>query len=285
MKDKAEKEAAVGERYERIRGTLHERARRLFVASEAIALGHGGIAVVSRATGVAQRTIGVGIRELRAIERDELQPLDKARSRRPGGGRKKVTVLDPTLLTDLRKVVESATRGDPESALLWTSRSVRHVAAALAAMGHKVSKNMVARLLRKELGYSLQANRKRDEGAQHPDRNAQFENIDEKVRRELAKGNPVLSVDTKKKELVGNFKNGGRELAPKGQPVDVAVHDFVNEELGKVAPYGILDIGKNEAWVSVGISHDTAEFSVNAVREWWNGTGHDAYVSEGQEAP
>jgi len=279
MRNKAEKEAAVAERFERIRDTLNERARRLFVASEALALGHGGIAMVSRATGVAPRTLGVGIAELRAIEAGEVKPLDKTRSRRPGGGRKKTTEIDATLLPDLKKLIESATRGDPESALLWTSRSLRRLAAELVALGHKASKNMVARLLNKELGYSLQGNRKRVEGAQHPDRNAQFENIDEKVRQEIAKGNPVLSVDTKKKELVGNFKNGGRELAPKGQPVDVEVHDFPDEQLGKVAPYGVFDIAKNEAWVNVGISHDTAEFSVNAIRTWWNAMGHAAYAA------
>lgn len=277
MKDKAEKEAAVAERFDRIRGTLNERARRLFLAAEAMALGHGGIAMVSRATGVAPRTLGAGIAELRAMEAGEAKPLDRARSRRPGGGRKKATDRDETLLPDLRKLVESATRGDPESALLWTSRSLRHLSSELALLGHKAGKSTIARLLSKDLGYSLQGNRKRLEGAQHPDRNAQFKNIDEKVRREIALGNPVLSVDTKKKELVGNFKNGGRELAPKGQPIDVNVHDFADKELGKVAPYGVLDVGKNNAWVNVSISHDTAEFSVNAIRTWWNEVGHAAY--------
>ena len=186
---------------------------------------------------------------------------------------------DATLLPDLRKLVEGATRGDPESTLLWTSRSQRNLVAELTQLGHKTSMKMVSRLLKKDLGYSLQSNRKRVEGAQHPDRNAQFKHIDKKVRQEIAKGNPVLSVDTKKKELVGNFKNGGRELAPKGQPVDVNVHDFPDKELGKVAPYGVFDVAKNEAWVSVGISHDTAEFSVNAIRTWWNVMGHAAYAA------
>jgi hypothetical protein len=278
MRDRAEIEAAVRGRYERIRESLNERARRLFVAAEALALGHGGIAMVSRATGVAPRTLGLGIAELRAIEAGDRMPLDTTRSRRPGGGRKKLIVRDPELLPALRLLVESATRGDPESALLWTSRSLRHLTAELVAAGHKIGKSMVARLLRHELGYSLQSNRKRVEGAQHPDRDAQFQNIDEKVRQEIAKGNPVLSVDTKKKELVGNFKNGGRELAPKGQPEEVNVHDFP-EDLGKAAPYGVFDIAKNEAWVSVGISHDTAEFSVNAIRTWWNAMGHATYAA------
>jgi hypothetical protein len=227
---------------------------------------------------VAARTIGLGIAELRAIEAGDRVALDTGRSRRPGGGRKKLIVSDPMLLPALRLLVESATRGDPESALLWTSRSLRRLTAELVAAGHKIGKSMVARLLRHDLGYSLQSNRKRAEGAQHPDRDAQFQNIDEKVRRQIADGNPVLSVDTKKKELVGNFKNGGRELAPKGQPEEVNVHDFPDEALGKVAPYGVFDIAKNEAWVSVGISHDTAEFSVNAIRTWWNAMGHAAYA-------
>jgi len=279
MKDKAEKENAVGERFERIRGTLNERARRLFVASEALALGHGGIAMVSRATGVAPRTLGIGLAELRAIEAGEGPELDKTRSRRPGGGRKKATELDPTLVPDLRKLVESATRGDPESTLLWTSRSQRNLAAELTVMGHKIGRTSVAKLLSEHLGFSLQGNRKVAEGTQHPDRNAQFENIGEKVRQEIAKGNPVLSVDTKKKELVGNYKNGGRELAPKGQPEDVNAYDFVDKAVGKAAPYGVFDVAKNEAWVSVGISHDTAEFSVNAIRSWWNAMGHSAYAA------
>jgi hypothetical protein len=278
MKDKAEKEAAVAERFSRIRDTLNERARRLHVAGEALALGHGGIAVVSRATGVAASTIGAGIAELRAQEAGRAPLWDKARSRRPGGGRTKTTVLDPTLLPDLRSLVEGATRGDPESTLLWTSRSQRNLVAELTRLKHKTSMKMVSRLLKDELGYSLQSNRKRVEGAQHPDRNAQFENIDKKVREEIAKGNPVLSVDTKKKELVGNYKNGGRELAPKGQPQDVNVHDFVDKELGKVAPYGVFDVAKNQAWVSVGISHDTAEFSVNAIRTWWTVIGSAIYT-------
>lgn len=279
MKNRAEAEAAVAERFARIRDTLNERARRLFVAGEALALGHGGIAMVSRATGYACRTIGIGIHELREQEAGRAPLWDKARSRRPGGGRRKTTDKDEELLPALRKLVEGATRGDPESTLLWTSRSQRNIVAELALLGHQTSMKMVSRLLKKELGYSLQSNRKRIEGAQHPDRNAQFENIDQKARQEIAKGNPVLSVDTKKKELVGNYKNGGRELAPKGQPTDVKVHDFVDKKLGKVAPYGVFDIAKNEAWVSVGISHDTAEFSVNAVRSWWLGAGKDNYPS------
>ena len=183
---------------------------------------------------------------------------------------------DPTLLPDLKALVESTTRGDPESPLLWTARSQRNLVAALAKQGHTLSMKSVARLL-KELGYSLQANRKRMEGAQHPDRDAQFEHINETVRRQLEAGQPAISVDAKKKELVGDFKNAGRELHPKSDPVDVGVYDFVDEEVGRATPYGVYDLGQNEAWVSVGISHDTAEFSVNAMRTWWLQMGQPTY--------
>lgn len=269
------KEAGIKERFKNIRGSLNERARRLFVASEARAYGFGGIAAAARATGVAPRTIGVGLRELAAIEAGE-KPVEAARVRKPGGGRKKTTESDPTLLSDLRALAESTTRGDPESPLLWTAKSLRNLVAALKKQGHKASKNLVSRLL-KELGYSLQANRKRLEGAQHPDRNAQFEHISETVRRQLESNEPAISVDTKKKELVGSYKNGGRELRAQGDPENVNVHDFGDEEKGKVAPYGVYDLQKNEAWVSVGISHDTAEFAVETIRTWWNEMGVAKY--------
>ena len=265
----------IAQRYAHVRESLNERARRLFVASEAVAQGYGGIALVSRATGVARRTIGAGIQELRQIEGGWTPPWGNARTRKPGAGRKKTTAKDPTLLPDLQALVEATTRGDPESPLLWTARSQRNLVAALVAQGHQTSMKMVARLL-KELGYSLQANRKRLEGAQHPDRNAQFEHINETIRHQLDAHEPVISVDTKKKELVGPYKNGGRELRAQGDPEDVRVHDFVDED-GKVAPYGVYDLHKNEAWVSVGISHDTAEFAVETVRTWWTEMGAPAY--------
>ena len=261
----------VAKRYRHVRDSLNERARRLFVASEAVAQGYGGISLVSRATGVARRTIGAGIQELRQIEGGWTPPWGQARLRKPGAGRKKTTAKDPTLLPDLRALVDATTRGDPESPLLWTARSQRNLVAALVTQGHQTSMKMVARLL-KELGYSLQANRKRLEGAQHPDRNAQFEHINETIRQHLAVHEPVISVDTKKKELVGAYKNAGRELRPQCDPEDVNLYDFVGED-GKVAPYGVYDLHQNDAWVSVGISHDTAEFAVETVRTWWHEMG------------
>ena len=276
MRERAARESKIRDRYGKLKGSLTERARRLFVANEAIAFGHGGIAAAHRATGVAPSVIGRGIAEVHAIENGKAPDLPPTRSRRPGGGRKKATEKDPTLITDLKKLVESTTRGDPESPLLWTARSQRNIVAALKKQGHETSMKMVSRLL-KELGYSLQANRKRLEGTQHPDRNAQFEHINETIRRQLESNEPVISVDTKKKELVGAYKNGGRELRSQGDPEDVKVHDFVDDEKGKVAPYGVYDLQKNEAWVSVGISHDTAQFAVETIRTWWNEMGAAKY--------
>lgn len=255
---------------------LTERARRLFVASEAIAAGHGGIAAASRATGMAASGIGRGIAEVRAIESGLAAALVATRSRRPGGGRKKATEKDPALLPDLKALVDSTTRGDPESPLLWTARSQRNIVEALKKLGHPTSMKMVSRLL-KELGYSLQANRKRLEGTQHPDRNAQFEHINETLRRQLEANEPAISVDTKKKELVGPYKNGGRELGAKGDPVEVNTHDFKDTDTANASPYGVYDLQKNEAWVSVGISHDTGEFAVQSIRIWWNKMGASRY--------
>ena len=269
-------ETQIHMRYRKVQGALTERARRLFVASEAMAVGYGGITAASRATGMAASVIGRGIAEVRAIEGGAAPGLPPTRSRRPGAGRKKATEKDPTLLADLQALVESTTRGDPESPLLWTARSQRHLVAALTRHGHATSMKMVARLLKDDLGYSLQANRKRLEGAQHPDRNAQFEHIAETCRRQLAAHEPVISVDTKQKELVGAFKNGGRELRAQGDPEEVHVHDFGTAD-GKVAPYGVYDLQANDAWVSVGISHDTAEFAVATVRTWWTEMGAPKY--------
>jgi hypothetical protein len=268
--------AKIRKRYEALESSLTERARRLFVAGEALAFGYGGIVAASRATGMAPSVIGRGIVELRAIESGVAPSLSPTRSRRPGGGRKKATNKNPSLLPDLRALVESTTRGDPESPLLWTARSQRNIVDELASKGHQTSTTMVRRLL-KELGYSLQANRKRLEGAQHPDRNAQFEHINEILRRQLEANEPAVSVDTKKRELVGPFKNVGRELSAKADPVEVNVHDFIDEELGRATPYGVYDINKNEAWVSVGISHDTGEFAVQTLRTWWNELGAPKY--------
>jgi transposase len=276
METRAARESKIRARYRKLKRSLTERARRLFVANEALAFGYGGIAAAHRATGMAPSVIGRGIAEVRAIEDGTAPDLAPTRSRRPGGGRKKTTEKDPTLLPALKALVESTTRGDPESPLLWTARSQRNIVAALKKQGHQTSMKMVSRLL-KELGYSLQANRKRLEGAQHPDRNAQFEHINETIRRQLEADEPVISVDTKKKELVGPYKNGGRELRAQGDPEGVHVHDFVDKEKGKVAPYGVYDLQKNEAWVSVGISHDTAEFAVETIRTWWNEMGASKY--------
>jgi transposase len=277
MKKSAHKtvEAQIHLRYSQVTSVLTERARRLFVASEAMALGYGGIAAASRATGMAASVIGRGIAEVRAIEAGTMPLLPPTRSRQPGGGRKKTIAKDPTLLSDLQTLVESTTRGDPESPLLWTARSQRNIVAALTQQGHHTSMKMVSTLL-KQLGYSLQANRKRLEGAQHPHLNAQFEHINETIRRQLAAKEPVISVDTKKKELVGAFKNGGREWRAHGDPEDVNVHDFVTAD-GKVAPYGVYDLHANDAWVSVGMSHDTAEFAVATIRAWWQEMGSVKY--------
>jgi Rhodopirellula transposase DDE domain len=265
----------IQERFQRLTQTLNERARRLFVATEALAYGYGGIALVSRATGMAPRTIGVGIREVRELE---LNPpaVTSQRIRRPGAGRKKTVDKDPTLKRDLEGLVEPVTRGDPESALRWTCKSIRRLADELVRMGHATSARMIAKLLR-EMGYSLQANRKTLEGASHPDRNAQFEHIDKKVQEQIAAHNPVISIDTKKKELVGDFRNGGKELRPKGAPEVVRVHDFILPELGRANPYGVYDIANNEAWVSVGIDHDTATFAVETIRRWWGAMGCEAF--------
>jgi Rhodopirellula transposase DDE domain len=273
--DRASSTAKIRKRYKALETTLTERARRLFVAGEALAFGYGGIVAASRATGMAPSVIGRGIAEVRALEAAG-PTLSPTRSRRPGGGRKKTTDKNPSLLVDLRALVESTTRGDPESPLLWTARSQRNIVDALTGKGHHTSTTMVRRLL-KELGYSLQANRKRLEGAQHPDRNAQFEHINETLRRQLEANEPAVSVDTKKRELVGPFKNSGRELSAKADPVEVNVHDFIDEELGRATPYGVYDINKNEAWVSVGISHDTGEFAVQTLRTWWNELGASRY--------
>jgi hypothetical protein len=265
---------AFGELFAAVKGELNERARRLLAGAHAKALGHGGIAEVSRQTGLAPATVRAGVRELEQPDTS----WTPGRVRRPGGGRKKTVDKDPTLKRDLEQLIKPVTRGDPESPLLWVAKSVRKLAAELQSQGHQVSRRIVAELL-DELGYSLQANRKTREGGQHPDRNAQFEYINEAVNRQIATGNPAISVDTKKKELVGDFKNAGREWRPKGDPEPVRVHDFKIPELGKVAPYGIYDISRNTGWVSVGIDNDTAEFSVQSIRTWWNEIGKANYPS------
>ena len=256
---------------------LDERSRRRFAAAEAKSAGRGGVAAVARVTGIARSTIIRGLAELGADSSDDTASgVQPGRVRRPGGGRKKLTQTDPTLLVDLNGLVGATTRGDPEAPLLWTSRSLRNLANALQTMGHRISHYVVADLLR-GLNYSLQANRKTREGTHNPDRDAQFGYINAKVTAALAAGEPAISVDTKKKELVGDFKNTGRELRPKGEPEAVRVHDFKIPELGRASPYGVYDIAGNTGWVSVGIDHDTASFAVNAIRRWWQSMGRARY--------
>jgi len=264
---------AIERRYEVLSPVLDERMRRLVAAAESLALGYGGASIVARTTGVSRRAIAAGVAELK---QPRAKRLVMTGIRRTGGGRKKTTATDPTLKQDLERLVDPVTRGDPESPLRWTCKSVRKLAEQLNRMGHGTSHRMIAELLH-ELGYSLQANRKSLEGSQHPDRDAQFEYINQKVQGYLAAHQPVISVDTKKKELVGDFKNAGRELQPKGQPEKVRVHDFAIRELGKAAPYGVYDIGKNAAWVSVGVDHDTSAFAVETIRRWWQMMGQPTY--------
>jgi hypothetical protein len=269
----------VRQKYEALAPLLHEKAQRRWAACEALALGRGGISLVSAATGLSRPTIRRGLAELDTI-RDDAQEdeHDRTRIRRPGAGRPRLTVGDRSLLDDLKRLVDPATRGDPMSPLLWTCKSTRHLAQALGPLGHDVSHQTVARLLT-ELGSNLQANRKTEEGKGHPDRDAQFEPINGKVRSFQRRGQPVVSVDTKKKELVGNSKNPGREWEPEGQPRRVKSKDFPDKALGKVAPYGVYDLTANEGWVNVGITHETAEFAVESIRRWWYRMGSQVYPS------
>jgi transposase len=264
-------ESAIRLRYEALQPVLDEPGRRRLAAAEARAAGYGGVTAVARITGIARSTIRRGI-----VELCDAVTLPAGRKRRPGAGRKPLTVTDTSLLDDLRGLVEPATRGDPQAPLLWTAKSLRNLAAGLRELGHRVSHSSVRTLLQR-LGYSLQANRKTREGASHPDRDAQFAYINDQVKAALAAGEPVISVDTKKKELVGDFKNGGREWRPQGQPEAVRVHDFLIPELGRAVPYGVYDIGENAGWVSVGVDHDTASFAVNAIRRWWQLMGSARY--------
>jgi DDE family transposase len=267
---------SIRARFEALAPHLNERARRLFAATEAQAAGWGGVTAVSRATGVArsvpaQAGIGRGLAELHSAG-----SLPARRIRRPGAGRKPKAKTQAGLLDALSTLVESAIRGDPEAALRWVSQSQRHLAGALAQIGFNASQKLVGRLLHR-LGFSLQANRKTREGTSHPDRNAQFDDINARIKAFQAAGQPAISVDTKKKELVGDFKNAGREVRPKGDPEPVRVHDFVIPELGKVAPYGVYDIAANTGWINLGITHDTAAFAVESIRRWWQELGQARY--------
>jgi DDE family transposase len=273
-------EVRIGEirsRYEGLALVMDERVTRLWAACEAKALGRGGIAAVTEATGILGKRIWSGMRELKEIGRHPpTEPPRQQRVRRPGAGRKPLTEKDPTLVTDLDGLVEPATRGDPESPLRWTCKSVRKLADELRAMGHQVGPQKVSELLH-DMDYSLQGTRKTREGSAHPDRNEQFAHINAQARTFQRAGEPVISVDTKKKELVGDFANAGKEWRPAGDPEPVRVHDFIDKRLGKAIPYGVYDIGRNEGWVNVGIDHDTAEFAVESIRRWWRRMGRRAY--------
>jgi hypothetical protein len=264
-------ERMLATKYVALEAALNERTRRLWAGTEAVAWGRGGVAAIMRVTGLARNTVVRGIREAAVAP-----SLEVSRVRAPGGGRKAKAVLDPGLTGALERLVEPLSRGDPESPLRWTCKSTRRLAQELAADGYAVSHRLVAELLH-ELDYSLQGNRKTKEGARHPDRNAQFEYINRRVSAALARQQPAISVDTKKKELVGDFRNGGREWRPQGQPEEVRVHDFLDKRLGKAIPYGVYDLARNAGWVSVGLDHDTAAFAVHTIRRWWRTMGRPAY--------
>jgi hypothetical protein len=265
-------ESTIREKFEALAPFMDERLRRLWAGAEAEVLGHGGIVVLQRATGLSRTTVRAGRDELRA----DASPEDVVAVRRPGGGRPRLETTQPELAATLESLVEPLTRGDPESPLRWTSKSTRTLSEELRKRGFRASPQKVGELLH-SLGYSLQSTRKVIEGNQHPDRNAQFEFINARVASAQERGEPVISVDTKKKELVGDFKNAGREWQPKGEPVNVRVHDFIDKDLGKAIPYGVYDVTADQAWVNVGIDHDTAEFAVESIWQWWRRMGRKAY--------
>lgn len=264
----------VKQRFEKLSPFLDERLRRLVAATEALSLGPGTVLAVARATGVSHRAIGEGIKELTG--NGSKKPLEKGRIRQPGGGRKSIVEKDPQLSAELLKLVDGTTHGDPMSPLLWTTKSTAKLAAQLTAQGHRCSARTVAALL-KANGYSLQSNAKMLDGGNHPDRDAQFEHINAIIAAAQAGGIPAVSVDAKKKELVGDFKNAGLEWKPKGKPDQVRVHDFLIPELGRAAPYGVYDITHDQAWVSVGVDHDTASFAAQTLRRWWQSMGAELY--------
>jgi len=263
---------AYKNKYQQLLPELPERARRLVVAADAKTLGFGGVSFVQQASGISRVTIHKGIDEL-----DAKVSLPTTRNRRAGGGRKKITQNDPALVDDLRTLVADSTRGDPESPLLWTIKSTRTLAEELQKKKHTVAHTTVATLL-KASDYSLQANRKTQEGSDHPDRDAQFQYINSRAKEHLKAGDPVISVDTKKKELVGNYKNHGQTWLPKGQPIEVKIHDFPERDKGKAVPYGVYDMSKDRGYVNVGINHDTSEFAVASIRRWWKQLGKKNYV-------
>jgi len=267
----------LARKFEVLARVLDERTRRLVAAAEAEAIGFGGVTAVAQASGLSRGTVIRGMAEIKIAPK----PARGQRIRRKGAGRKRTVDQDTTLKRDLEALVEPVTRGDPESPLRWTCRSVRQLATELKRTGHHTSHRMVAELLH-AMDYSLQANRKTLEGSSHPDRDAQFHHISNKIREFQADRQPVISVDTKKKVLVGDFKNNGRELRPKGDPEKVRVHDFMIPELGRAAPYGVYDVTQNAGWVSVGVDHDTAAFAAQSIRRWWESMGTEAYPKAGR---
>jgi len=275
-------------KYKALSGRLDEASLRMWAATEASSLGRGGISTVAKALGMSRTTIHTGLAEIKkaaALESGQVPPATKGRSalrvRATGGGRKKLTIKDGSLLQDLDALVEPTTRGDPMSALRWTCKSTHRLAAELNKKGHQVSQRTVCDLL-SQMHYSLQSTRKTREGGKHEDRDAQFMHIAKTVADYQAAGNPVISIDTKKKELIGDFKNAGQEWQPAGTPEEVRVYDFIDPQLGKVAPYGVYDLTQNTGWVNVGIDHDTAEFAVESIRRWWLEMGKDVYPKAGQ---
>lgn len=269
-------ETAVTCKFSRLSSMMNEKLKRRWAACEAMAIGRGGISEVAQATGMSRATIRKGIAEIEYSYPQLVQSIDAQRIRVPGGGRQPLAATDKTLTSDLERLIAPATRGEPTSALLWTSKSTRHLEKELGRLGHTVSYRTVARLL-EQLGYSLQANRKTEEGKQHPDRDAQFNYINQTVLRFQRRGQPVISVDAKQRELLGNFKKKGREWQPIGCPERTRVHDFKDEELGVAIPYGVYDLTCNKGWVSVGVDHNTAEFAVQSIRRWWRRMGSETY--------
>jgi hypothetical protein len=275
-KVREERKQLVREKYERLQPHLGERGTRLWAANEALSFGRGGVRAIAEALAITAKTILQGKRELQtqpSVHRD----LVRGRDRRPGGGRKSILEKHPELRSMIEQIVDPATRGDPMKPLRWVSKSLPHIVGELAGQGYPVSLTSVSKILHQELGYGMQGLRKTREGSSHPDRDAQFHYINRQCQEFQQRGQPVISIDSKKKERVGDFKNGGREWHPKGQPEPVRVHDFEDKQKGKVTPHGVYDIGRNQGWVSVGIDHDTAEFAVDSIRHWWRRMGQPTY--------
>ena len=276
-KVREERKKIVREKYERLKPHLEERGKRLWAANEALSFGPGGIRAVAEALQISTNTILEGKGELRGEPRLADSGVVGRRQRRPGGGRKSALEKQPQLLSAIERIVDPATRGDPMAPLKWISKSLSHIVNELGEKGYSISSTTLSKLLRDELDYSLQALQKTREGRSHPDRDAQFQYINRQCQDFQKRGQPVISVDSKKKELVGDFKNGGREWHPTGEPESVRIHDFEDKQKGKVTPHGIYDIGRNQGWVSVGIDHDTAEFAVDSIRHWWKRMGQPTY--------